>query len=420
MTAASRRAAAAALALTLLVAATACSEGPTSSAGVTGPGGDGTSSTVGETGATTAPVTTLDGVTTTTADPQVIRVEYLTDLIDGAYAGGGMAVRGWIVAIDGGRARVEGAEVVGDWWSGQAAPSEAAATFPLGRDWLEAALASLLEEGEIPALLLVTGDGVIDVAVLTDDLRSFRRDPGRDLPAVIGGGAWLGEAIDGGGLEVRVAPPIDPSRSLACQDRSRTAAVTYSPWDGGEVVGVIHFAEAALTARAAEASGWELESQAVQVATGHQWIDPLTGNFNGPYISDIQDQLARGIPPDEVEVHRTTSLYLDPGRLDWLEPGGELLLFADTETGRLLGWIDFYAYLDKTHEAETGWLEVMVPPEGDLGLYLRPLEGDLPMCTEDLPEPYIVIPRADLIAQRWVLAMDEGRAVGWRGEGSGG
>ncbi len=417
---AASRCAAAALALTLLVAATACSEAPTSSAGVTGPGGDGTSPIVAETGAATAPATTVDGVTTTTADSQVIRVEYLTDLIDDAYAGGGLAVRGWIVAIDGGRARVEGAEVVGDWSSGQAAPSEVVATFPLGRDWLEAALASLLAEGEIPALLVVTGDGVIDVAVLTDDLRSFRRDPGRDLPAVIGGGASLGEAIDGGGLEVRVAPPIDPSRSLACQDRSRTAVVTYSPRDGDEVVGVIHLAEAALAARAAEASDWELESLAVQVATGHQWTDPLTGIFNGPYISDIRDQLARGIPPDEVEVHRTTSLYLDPGRLDWLEPGGELLLFADTETGRLLGWIDFYAYLDKTHEAETGWLEVMVPPEGDLGLYLRPLEGDSPMCTEDLPEPDIVIPRADLIAQRWVLAMDEGRAVAWRGEGLGG
>jgi hypothetical protein len=420
MTAASRPAAAAALALTLLLAASACAGSPSSTAGVTDHGGQDSSTTVGEPGATTAPGTTLDGVTTTMQGSEVIRVEYLTDLIDDAYAGGGMAVRGWIVAIDGGRARVEGADVVGDWSLGQATQIEAAATFPLGRDWLEAALASLLEEGEIPALMVVTGDGVIDVAVLTGDLKSFRRDPDRELPAVIGGGAWVGEAVDGGGLEVRVAPPIDPSRSLACQDRSRTAAVTYSPRDGDEVAGVIHFAEAVLAARAAEASGRELESLAVQVATGHQWTDPLTGNFNGPYISDIKDQLARGIPPDEVEVHRTTSLYLDPGRLDWLEPGGELLLFADTETGRLLGWIDFYAYLDKTHEAETGWLEVMVPPEGGLGLYLRPLEGDSSWCTENLPEPFIVIPRADLIARRWVLAMDEGRAVEWRGEGLGG
>jgi hypothetical protein len=399
------------VAIALLLAASACSQPST--------GDDGNGDASG--GATTTLATDATGEgseSTTTAGELVDQVGYLTDLIDDSYAAGGMAIRGWIMAVDSRAAKVRVADVVGDWSEGQAAAFDQTTELPLGRDWLQAALTSALADGEIPALLLTAEEGLVAVAVLTDDLRSFLRDSGRDLPAQIRIGAWVGAVIDGGGLEVEVVAPIDPTRDLSCQDSSQDQVVSYAEVDGDEVVGAIRFAEAVLADEAARAQARELRDLATEIAASHTTLDPLTDTYTAPWSSDILDQLTRGVSPDQVELIPTLPFFLDPGRLDWLKPGGEVVLFADTATNRLLSWIDFYGYLDGTHEAETGWLEVMVPPEGDLGVYLGPMEGSF-RCTENLPEPYIVIPRADVIAKRWIISLDSGQAIEWHGQTDG-
>ena len=285
--------------------------------------------------------------------------------------------------------RVEAADVLADW-----PPEEAASVGMLdlpiapGRVWLPRALATALEDGPVPALVSVAGEGVFDVVVLTGDLHAFERDPGRGLPDELRGGVWAAEAIDRGPLKVPVKRVVvDPTRSLACQDWLRSETLAYAPLDGDEVAGAVRFAEAVLASEEADDYRRELEARAVRVAENHYWQDPVTGTSNWPYIGDISDQLARGVPPEEVEVLPTTSVFLDPGDLEWLKPGGELLLFADTVTGRGLGWIDFWAHLSVDVEAPAGWLEVMLPPEGDLGLYLRPFEAERNTCAEDLPAP---------------------------------
>lgn len=357
----------------------------------------------------------VDAVTTTLAVERLSPTFFLLDMIAPSYTQHGMLIRGYVENSTETGLHVRVVEVLGDWAADPGpSPGERISFSLADLPYLDAEMLSVDSAGGLPALIMTTEEGLRGITPLSDDLRRFVRDPKREVPPEIAIGTWIADSIDAGTLVGLVMPAIDSTRSLWCQDLSPTE-LRYAESGGDEVMSAVSFGVSLLDARSVEIRLQQLWAVADEISLAHVSEDKVTGLSTSPYNTDIYDQLARGVPTDEVEILSTVPFDLRPGKLTWLRAGGEVLLFADTETGRMLGWVDFGAYLGHGEELPSRTVYLTDPPKGDLGVFLRPLDDPFFSCTESLGEPFMVIPATSIADGRWAIVMDEQRIEPWDG-----
>ena len=360
----------------------------------------------------TAPADTApqpESPTTTGAASYVDHLGYVLDAARAFKEESALLVRGFVDSTD--ITKLQVVNAVAGW--GSAESDGASINLSITDESDRTALERLAESGDVPILAVVDGRELLAAAALSDDLMRFVRAD--ELPLFEGFpfGPVMAFAIDGAHLTVTGPPQWDPYRSIWCQEPER-AELAYVEVAGDEVASLFAWADEALALidSPGAQTATELRGYAEEITVGFSWFDDATGRYSGGWVTDTLDQLMRGVPIDEVDPLRTASFVLDPGDLSWLTDETAGIIFADTESGRLLGWTDFAGYVG-AEKAPTDIIEIGVPTEGDLGIYLRALDTPFFECTEDLGDPYLVIPRNSLtgLEHRTIdLAAAEARA----------
>jgi hypothetical protein len=349
--------------------------------------------------------------TSTTTGSYIDPAGQFFSMVEQSRSGAGAILRGLGASVPGAlELRID--DVLADWSSANWREGDTVTIDERSSGWPSADVLLTVGQGEpVPVLVFTMQGELAMLALLSDDLKRLERRSSGRVADGLGWGVRVAESIDEGRLVALMYGPIDPNVSVACQDLT-ARRVPFSVVGDDEVASLIRFGTTVL-----DDPGYWRETEGVpapgevasSVEASHQAPDPVTGESYGPYAGDIEDQLARGVPVDELELLPTVPFNINVGEMNWLRPGGEIVVFADTETGRLLGWIALAGFTG----GEDLVVGVMMPPTGDVGVYLRGRDENF-TCTDELPSPYMAVARGDLARKRFTLLLDEARAVVWQ------
>jgi len=341
-------------------------------------------STTTITGATTtASTTTTTGATSTTTTTTVsVFVDPMGTAKGILHIGdepGRTLVRGALGGVAEGEMRIEVADVLADADSGRGwAPGDTVVVRTYsGRDM---AIGEVLAAygGSLPVLVLVDSDGVGFPVPLEAGMLRFSRDETTQPLNVFSTSNTLARRIDDGDMHFRPIVQIDPDEYTYCQDLTPDL-VEFEVGDD-EVADLIAFIGQAVAAD----QFW------VGIGETRSRVDARAIQASG-WVTDVLDQVLRGVPVADAIVHPTVRSRLVPGDLTWLEQGATVV-WAEAGSGRVLGWTDYGGYTVADAPLRGDTVEVMVPPTGgDIEIYLR---GDhpLPLCIQPGDQPYVTVP----------------------------
>ena len=190
------------------------------------------------------------------------------------------------------------------------------------------------------ALVAIDSNGhAVLLYQLDESLRQFAREatmPRSGSTSVIAAG------IDDGELSATFNVLNDLDEFTYCSTRDQEL-VTIDKTTGDEVAAFVDFADR-YAARIQQQTMLEENLKAADDLAERRVIrDEVTDRATGAWITDIRDQVERGTPLAEVEIHRTVPVLLEPGELRW-GVEGRFVIFAEESTGRLLGWVDYAGY----------------------------------------------------------------------------
>jgi len=338
---------------------------------------------------TTSPglTTTSEAPTTTSADVVVVRpTALLRGIMTTLERPGAIAVRGIVTSATDSGVSIEVMEVLSD--PDERFPGDLTddATFVTSTNPRKAErLTETIDAtgAGLPALVAVGADGIIDRIILLDpSMTRFPRGVGPGSSTLYFSSRILAAGIDEGRVRARLLPAVEPDRASWCQS-TELKWLTFESTSGDEVADLLAFGRAMSASNRHAEVERELEATAAAIANDAQFVDVVTGEFTHGYATDVVDQVRRGTPIDEVEVHPTVPVLVSPGNLDWGTSGGLVVVFGEAGTDRLLGWMS---------ETGRGIVEVMVPPSGaDVELYLRVMRPGFE-CLERAGAPDLVIP----------------------------